>query len=361
MKKIPTRKKKKFDDRLTGENHYRILLHNAPDYAYVMMDKKGVIALLSESAEKILGYKSEEVVGKPFAIFFCKEDLENNVPEKEIVEAKKNGRTENERWHVRKDGSNFWGGGLVMPLYDKNVHIGFSKFFRDETQAKESENRRNDFIAIASHELRTPVTAIKLYAEMIKYKNDEIVDLTARLNAEAERTNRMIKELLNIRKIESGNLSLSLSSFVIDTLVSEMIESIKTLMDGHTFEYVGSGKRKVYGDRTHIGQVISNLLSNAMKFSPKGSVISVRTTQNADSTIVSVKDSGKGMSKKQSARIFEPLVQTGTGGMRDKSGLGLGLHVAKTIILEHGGEIWFKSEVGKGTTFFFSLPKKRRS
>src|SRR4051812_14015733 len=161
---------------LNDREYYRTLVENLEDYAMILIDTDGRIRSWNKGAEHLLQYKKSEVIGKRGAIFFTDDDKLHNAYEQELQTARRRGRAEDERWHMRKDGSTFWGSGIMVPIYVGKKLVGYVKILRDRTDKRAFEKRKDDFIAIASHELRTPLAIIRTSAELLeleaKQKND---------------------------------------------------------------------------------------------------------------------------------------------------------------------------------------------
>jgi PAS domain S-box-containing protein len=244
----------------------------------------------------------------------------------------------------------------------KEVIAGAS-IIDDITQQKEMEQRKDDFINMASHELRTPLTSVNIYMNVLRRhmeaaKDQRGLQLQGKIDKQLLSLTELVYRLLDITNIEKGKLLLQKETFYVKELAEEIVESLQNLskhelvLDWHT-------KIPVLADRERIRQVLINLVSNAIKYSPENTRITIASEKNDGSIVVSVNDAGMGIPKRDLPKVFDRFYQVDDKKVQTYPGLGLGLHICKKIIEAHGGKIWVESEVGKGSTFFFSLPKHK--
>jgi PAS domain S-box-containing protein len=472
-------------------NYYELVLNSIDDYAVFTTDRQGVVSSWNTGAQQVLGYAPDEIIGQNAAVFFTPGDLKKKDDRKELRNAKKNGSAVDERYHVRKDGSEFWASGKMFPLMDQaGKHIGFTKVMRnlderkraeeqlykvrnyaeaivsnsrhpilvltnelriytandafyrlfglrkaggqfasitqvgggffnlpelaglldkvrqsgqpvadfelahewpaigkkyflinagqlqhraisdrlilfsieDITERKSLEQQKDDFISIASHEIRTPVTVIKAYAQILQKRaadrNDPFLASTAgKVNEKAEKLMTMVSYLLDTSQLELGELIIKKTYFDIVDLVNESVNELK-LIDQHAFLVKGKKAGQIYADRFRISQLLNNLLNNACKYSPPDRPVTINVTLNTsgDQLTVSVRDEGIGIPKSEQQNLFKRFWRASSAKSRNIAGIGLGLHVSKAIVTQHGGRIRLKSEAGKGSVFYFSLP-----
>lgn len=231
----------------------------------------------------------------------------------------------------------------------------------DITEGKRDEIRKNDFIAMASHELKTPLTSLKAYIQLLEQKfkkaNDPFV--TNALNRAANQVNKMaslIYGFLDLSRLESGRLQVKFQTFDICKLVSDMIAEINLTNHNHHIVFEPLPYTPVTADVDRIGQVVTNLLSNALKYSPGDSTVTV-TVKAADGEVqVSVADMGIGIKPKDQEKIFQRFFRVENEQIKTISGFGIGLYLASEIIQRHKGKIWVESRENEGSTFHFSLP-----
>lgn len=228
---------------------------------------------------------------------------------------------------------------------------------------QELDKLKDEFLGVASHELRTPITSIKALAQVLHRKserenNTKNILLLERIDKQADRITNLINDLLNISNIEAGKLILREEEFNFDSMVRRVVSEVQYTTDTHKILVEGEIKRMVYGDDNRLEQVMSNLLTNAIKYSPGGKDVSVRLSDENDHVLVGIQDSGEGIAKKDQKKIFKRFYRS---AVEDKniSGFGLGLYISAEIIRRHKGKIWVESELGKGSTFYFTVPYKR--
>jgi PAS domain S-box-containing protein len=257
------------------------------------------------------------------------------------------------------DGSIRWVRGIgTMQHYDGKDF--FTGVLHDITERKQDEQRKNDFIGMVSHELKTPLTSMKGYIQMLlmklKHKQDDFaVAALEKANAQITKMTSMINGFLNVSRLESGKIHIDLQVFDLAMLIKEVEEESLATISSHTVVFEPVKPILVNADREKIAQVIHNLISNAVKYSAAGSSINVACIQTGDSATVSVKDRGMGIRPDDLDKIFDRYYRVEDRQMFAVSGFGIGLYLCSEIIHRHQGQIWAESEFGKGSTFSFSL------
>ncbi|RYG33281.1 MAG: PAS domain S-box protein, partial [Chitinophagaceae bacterium] len=231
----------------------------------------------------------------------------------------------------------------------------------DITENKIMEQQKDEFIAIASHELKTPVTSIKVFAEILQEqfetaKDTQNVELFKKLNGQIDRLTELISDLLDSTKIAEGRLELKRQQVDINGLIKEMSEEVQRTTKKHTIVLKLQDLPEVTADSERIGQVINNLLTNAVKYSPQGADLTI-LSQKFDKYIkVTISDQGIGVARDARSRIFEKFFRITNPAMQTYPGIGLGLYISAGIIERHGGNVSVESEEGKGSSFSFTLP-----
>ncbi len=231
----------------------------------------------------------------------------------------------------------------------------------DITEQKMLEQDKNDFISISTHELKTPVTSLKAYAEVLErrfLKSGDTVSAKhmAKMNAQLNKLTSLIGDLLDATKIESGKLFMHEENFMFDELVEEVVNELQMTTEKHTLITEGKTNKEIHADRERIGQVLTNLISNAIKYSPREGKIIVKLWAKTTNIGVCVKDYGIGISKEKQAKIFERFYRASGPKENTFPGLGLGLYISSEIIKRAHGKIWVDSAKGKGSAFCFTLP-----
>ncbi|HYT37390.1 MAG TPA: PAS domain S-box protein [Ktedonobacteraceae bacterium] len=232
------------------------------------------------------------------------------------------------------------------------------------TEAQNAIGIRDEFISIASHELRTPITSLKVYTQVLqkqfaKRGEENLSRFLAKMDAQLNKLTLLIGDLLNVTKIELGQLAFHEEAFDLNELVTETVEQIQMTTPKHTISIGGNIPQPVWGDVDRIGQVLTNLLSNAVKYSPQADSIIVRLTSEQDSAVVSIQDFGIGIDREHQGNIFNRFYRVSNPEEKTYPGLGIGLYISHEIIKRHGGDLTVVSEKGKGSLFRFTLPYTR--
>jgi signal transduction histidine kinase len=262
----------------------------------------------------------------------------------------------------RKDGSLIDVSLSISPVTDPDGNIvGVSKIARDISEKKLEENRKNDFIGMVSHELKTPLTSLTALIQVLSLKlkttNDSfLTGATEKAAIQAKKMATMINGFLNVSRLESGKLLIEKRQFEIRGLINEVIAEAQLVSTGSNMEFISGKELNVFADADKIGSVISNLIGNAVKYSERGSAITIECIQTEAGCQVSVRDEGIGINEQDIDRLFERYYRVETSDTRHISGFGIGLYLSSEIVKRHGGSIWAESEPGKGSTFYFSIP-----
>ncbi|WP_114941497.1 PAS domain-containing protein [Mucilaginibacter endophyticus] len=239
--------------------------------------------------------------------------------------------------------------------------IRFSGILLDITEQKKDEQRKNDFIGIVSHELKTPLTSLKALLQVssrkLEFSQDKFLKGALETsNLQIRKMENMINGFLNISRLENGKLEIRKSIFDLVNVITEVIYETKLTVTGHEFILQAEGELMIDADREKISSVVSNFLSNAVKYSSRGSSIEISAFQSENNIIVSVRDYGIGISDADKERLFERYYRVESNRTSHISGFGIGLYLSAEIIGRHEGRIWVESEEGKGSTFSFALP-----
>jgi len=334
----------------------------------VTTDEYGRITRINPIAQNILGYSEEEVIGKWFPKIFAAYTNEGKIIsliERPVTRAFVTGDIISERIHYKnKDGKLLPIALTISPIMVKNQPIGCIEIFRDITNEFEIDKMKSDFISLASHQLRTPLSAIKTYTHMLldgfmgPLTKPQIKSLKTIVSA-SNRMNETISTLLNITRIESGSIIVAKKPISIDQLIEEVInEHHLTALDKNIKINFSrpTAKIKLISDGVVLKEIFSNLLSNAIKYTPSGGGVIISIKTSGSRIIVSTKDSGVGIPIESQANVFTKFFRADNVIKQETSGTGLGLYLVKGLVEELGGEVWFKSNVKEGSTFFVSLP-----
>ena len=251
-------------------------------------------------------------------------------------------------------------GNSIKRMKD-NLHQFTLEKDKVQQETLELMHRKDDFLSIASHELKTPVTSLKAYAQLLQMdaqgSNDTRKEVMfAKMDAQVDKLTALINDLLDTSKMQNGKLIYNKISFRLNDLVKEIITEMQTAITSHIIILEEDAQLEVCADRDRVGQVVNNLLSNAIKYCPDCKKLVVAIEKGEQMAVCSVQDFGNGINKEQQHKIFERFYRVTGKNFNTYPGLGLGLYIAKEIVDRHNGRIWFESEIGKGTTFYFSLP-----
>ncbi|HEY0899068.1 MAG TPA: ATP-binding protein, partial [Sphingobacteriaceae bacterium] len=264
------------------------------------------------------------------------------------------------RW---KDGSIHWIHNIATVFYDENHEparmIGT---VQDVTDRKEKERHKDEFISAVSHELKTPLTSLKAFCQLLQRKftleeNLKAAEMLGKMNTQINRLNVIVQDLLDVTRIEGDKIQFRQVTFQFDELLVDIIEEVQRTSVTHTIELESKDvKAAVYADRERLGQVITNLLSNAIKYSPGKDLIKVSLKVSRTELTCAIKDYGMGIPAEKQKSIFERFYRVHENDPAGGAGLGLGLYICHEIIKRQNGRIWVESQIGKGSTFFFTLP-----
>lgn len=234
----------------------------------------------------------------------------------------------------------------------------------DITEKKHIEQQKDDFISIASHELKTPVTSMKAYAQLLQkhplITQDKKASLMLeKMDAQMNRLTELVASFMNVYKMRTGKLRLKKQRFQLEELIAEVVGNFQYTISSHIVERTDDTKVKVFADKARVHQVLVNLISNAVKYSPDADRVKVSQKPDTGKVTVSVQDFGMGIPKEEQKRIYESFFRAKGKKEGDIPGLGLGLFISAEIVKQHGGDLWVKSTEGKGSTFYFTLPIKQ--
>ncbi|HET7338642.1 MAG TPA: PAS domain-containing sensor histidine kinase [Candidatus Dormibacteraeota bacterium] len=347
---------------------FELFVSSVIDYAIFMLDPSGVIITWNEGAQRIKGYAADEIIGRHFSVFYPLDDARNSKPDWELEVAKREGRYEEEGWRLRKDGSRFWASVVITAIRDENGHLqGFGKVTRDLTRKRahaermaELERTKTEFLNLASHELRGPLTVLRGYNSMLAegvIPAERIPSVARLLEIKLAQMDRLVEQMLETARLEHDSFT-PRRRFDVGDVVQEQIDVFRPLSQGVCF-VVDADPRPLFveGDRERIGSVVANLIDNAVKYSPSGGDVCVATGIAADTVYVSVRDQGLGIASEHLPRLFTRFGRLPTTENMTIAGTGLGLFLCNEIAQRHGGEITVSSELGVGSEFKLMLPQ----
>ncbi len=241
--------------------------------------------------------------------------------------------------------------------------IAAASIISDITQQKEMETRKDDFVNMASHELKTPLTSMKIYIDLLtkrikQSQDNKSIKILKNIENQTEKLQELVNDLLDVSRLQTGKLMFTKEQFRLDALIRETIEGLQEVAKNHKIVFSSNKATSIYADRFRIYQVLTNLLTNAIKYSKNADEIIVSLQRSRGKAIVRVQDFGIGIAKDQQKKIFDRLYQVTDHQEKTFPGLGMGLYISKEIVKRHKGCLWVESEKNKGSTFIFSLPLK---
>jgi PAS domain S-box-containing protein len=357
-----------------GKAYIENLVENAGD-AIISTDLEDRILTWNRGAEVIFGYKKEEVIGQSLAVLLPPhrtKKLEEIRTKVQLAGVIRNLEVRRQR----KDGVTIDVSLAVSPIGDKMEQpSGFLHLAKDITEKKRYEHRlkeldrlKSDFVSNVSHELRTPLTAIKgsvdnMIDGITGTMNEKQTRYLTRIKSNADRLTRLINELLDLSRIEAGKIDLKPVNLALVSLAQEIADNIRPVAVEKLISLevaAADGGTTAWADRDKIIQVLMNLIGNAVKFTPERGKVTVAVHKNGDRWVqISVADTGPGILPEEASRIFDRFYQIAQAEKQKAKGTGLGLAICKALVEMHGGKIWMESEVGKGSTFSFTLPAER--
>ena len=375
-----------------SEERFRLMIEGVTEYAIFMLDVNGRVATWNVGAQRIKGYAADEIIGQHFSVFYPQEAKDSGWPEHELKEATEKGRFIDTGWRVRKDGTTFWANVTITAMRDETGKlIGFAKLTRDLTENKRVEaieiasqereeildaernarmaaqratRMKDEFLATLSHELRTPLSSILGWTQILlkglttspadQTRAIEVIDRNARAQVQ------LIDDLLDLSRIMTGKLRLDLQQVSMLDVVQAAIDSAAptaAAKDIRLRSVLDPSRMTVNGDPSRLQQVVWNLLTNAVKFTPPGGQVQVLLQRVNSHIELSVSDTGIGIPASFIGQVFDRFSQRDGSSTRAHGGLGLGLAICRQLVELHGGTIRADSPgEGQGSTFSVELP-----
>ena len=350
------------------------------DHAIFAMDPEGRIVHWNAGAQRIMGFGASDVLGRELDDIFTQEDCAAGIPRLEIETALRVGRAADERWHVRKDGSRFWGLGAVTPIRaDDGALLGFGKIVADRTDLKElqdtlqnrnealahADELKNRFLATLAHELRNPQAVLANSAGVLRHhaaSDAQLRSVAEMIERQVQQTQRLIEDLSDLARSARGRIQLRLQRVDLREVARLAAEAVQSVM-AERRHVLTTGLADltvpVHADADRIQQVMINLLLNAARYTPSGGRISLSVAVEGEEGVVRIQDTGAGIPPERLADIFELFTQAHPDNVESRAGMGIGLALARQLVTLHGGTIQVRSEgVGKGSEFIVRLPLK---
>jgi hypothetical protein len=351
------------------EERLRLIVDGVKDHAMLLLDPKGVIVSWNPAAQKVLGYTTQEAIGREVAILYPAQERSAGRPQAEMAAAAHAGAVHSHSWKVRSDGVLVWTDGSINVVRDRDGRMdGFVYILRDLAEQQrieelEAEGRRIlEFIAMLSHELRNPLAPIKNAVSILRLPQgqqqaDKYADMIAR---QVEHLTRLVDDLMDVSRVTTGKIELERAPLDLNALVQAAVDSMRSTMEsyGHALDLrLASQPVLVDGDSVRLTQVIVNLLNNAAKYTAPNGRIEIVVSRLPAAAQLEVSDNGVGMSESLIQRAFDPFVQGERAIDRSQGGLGIGLTLVKRIVDLHGGSVVASSAgTDRGATFTITMP-----
>lgn len=350
------------------------ILQNVAD-GITVQDAKGNLIYVNDVAAHLCGCPSADAMvlaardgglSEVLNMFSLKDEVGNplssdQLPGRLALAGKKNAQAIIQ-YDSSVTGHTCWSLVKAEPIFNEYGQVQFAvNVFTDITDRYILEQRKDEFIRMASHELKTPVTALKGFTNVLQRRisrqgDESSLSFLAKIDVQLDKLAKLISDLLDISKIQVGKLDYQEEEFDLDELVEETLGTVQGIAREHQLCFEGQKGIRVFGDRDRIGQVIINLLTNAIKYSSQADKIIVRILAKQGYAVLSVQDFGIGIGEAHQAHIFERFYQVTEPAEKTYPGLGIGLYISQDIVKRHHGQIWVESQKGKGSTFYVSLP-----
>ena len=361
---------------------FRLLVESVKDYAIFMLDAQGLVSSWNAGAERIKGYRAEEILGQHFSRFYPPEDV--GKCEMELEVAAREGRFEDEGWRVRKDGSRFWANVVLSRMVDRNgTLVGFAKVTRDLTARRQleeervarvtlekalevqrkTEELRERLIGIVGHDLRAPLSTVAMATGLMLRRgtlSEVDAKTTARIARSADRMSKIVSQLLDFTRARlGGGIAIDPRPMDFADVCAEVIAEIETVHPDRTLCYEKEGDTRGVWDRERLAQVVSNLVGNAIQHGQVDGAVDVQLREGPDAITLTVHNQGPAIADDLLPLIFDPFRRRSdhAPSKGEGAGLGLGLYICREMIRAHGGEITVQSSDGAGTTFTVLLPR----
>lgn len=337
----------------------RALVAQVVDYAIIGLDADGRITSWNAGAAALKQWSADEVLGRHFSLFYDEDDRDAGLPEELLARARVDGRVEHRGWRVRRDGSRFWGDVVIAAVRDGAGQVtGYTKVTRDRTEQHRLEEARESFLAGLSHDFRTPLTAIRGFAQVLARDadDDRSRDLAERIVSNAERLGGMVDQLVAHTRLRAGAVRVDPRPLDLVSLAGSVASELEAALGSHDVRVVADGPAVALADDAAMRRVLQNLLSNARAYSPPGTTIEVTAgpVPDAPQVRLEVADRGRGIDPEDADTVLEEY-QRGRRAEAD-GGSGLGLAVVCRLLELQGGCVALRPREGGGTVAEVRLP-----
>lgn len=354
----------------------RLLAEQAEEHAVILLDVEGRVTWWNIGSERLFGYSAADAVGRAFADIFTPEDNSRGISDLELAVAESAAAAEDDRWHVRQDGSRFWASGALVPLHESGgALLGFGKILRNRTDLKEqlvhltrqvetlaaADRAKAVGIATLAHELRNLMAAIHYGVRTLRSASADAErreEVTGLLEEHVEVISRLTDDVLDVARASEGKIAIDLHDVVLQEITAKALESCSPRIAQKRLRVellAARGPIRLRADGVRLHQVFVNLIDNAVKYTSAGGRIWVKVTTEGAEAVVHVEDDGIGIPPHMLTQIFDLFTQVDTEASH--KGLGIGLALVRNLVALHGGSVQASSEgVGKGSEFTVRLP-----
>lgn len=343
-----------------SEKHLEYLLNSMPQQVWTAT-ATGIISYVNEICCRDFGRTREELRGEGWQSFVHPDDLPI------CIRAWSYALGQNSEYSVQfrlrmADGQYKWHLGKAIPLIESGELKMWMGTNTNIDIQKSNEQRKDEFLAIASHELKTPLTSIKAFNQLMKRSKDpkKLQGFVEKSASQIFRLEQLITDLLDVTKINSGNMTFEKETFQLSEIIATAVQTVQAMSPDHELLLENSIEIPYHGDRLRIEQVLMNFLTNAVKYSPNGGKVIINGKIQSDNIVISVQDFGIGIAEFEMQRLFERYYRVDNEDLRYE-GLGLGLFICSEILRAHHGSFWLESKLGSGSTFYFRLPLKQHT
>jgi two-component system, chemotaxis family, CheB/CheR fusion protein len=370
-----------------SEDRLKLAAQATDDYAIIVQDADGVIVTWNKGAERVFGYSAGEAVGQPIDLIFLPDERAAGMALRERQQAATAGRADDDRWHVRKDGTQIYCRGVVTPI-DTESFKGYAKIARDDTdkkgaesqqelqltlerairtQAEEANRLKDEFFAVLSHELKNPLNLIHVKAELLTRLPAAREIAPVREAADAIQRSvisqaKIIDDLLDLSRVRTGKLTLQFEPVDLAAVLRAVVDASSDDARSNGIDLSVSGidtPLVVQADAVRFEQMLWNVVRNALKFTPRGGRVDLLLSRENGFACIEVADTGRGIPSDFLPKVFDMFSQAEGGGRRDRGGLGIGLSLVKQLAEMHGGRIEAESAgLGLGARFRLWLPER---
>ena len=348
-----------FTEKELSETNFRMLAESIPQIVAVL-DSTGQLEYVNKRWFEYTGMTFEDAKNGKARKLVHPDDLAGFLSKRQ--ESIDNGRNFDYEFRFENQAGKYkWHLTRMAPITDQEGNIvKWVSATTDIDDQKKTEEKKDEFMGIASHELKTPLTSIKAYMQLIQrstreMENNKLADYVNRANDNIDKLSSIISDLLDVSRIQSGKLIMSMDIFNFKDLLEEVAEGMQYTSYNHEIIIKNIPEIHVFADRLRIEQVMVNFISNAMKYSPDCGTVILNVETNDNLLIFSVRDCGIGISKENLKYIFDKYFRV-HNSTEEFSGIGIGLYISSEIIKRHSGKMWVESEEGKGSTFYFQIP-----